>query len=80
MATRAIVACGYDFSPHGGSFAGAGVAHDEIVGPPPPAEPLVLRMMATGGDVAEWARRDAARGLRNEAECSRVATRNATPR
>ncbi len=56
LAARAVVAKGYEFSPRGGSFADADVARDEILNLPPPPEPLVLRVTATGGDAAERAR------------------------
>ncbi len=53
MAARAVVAKGYEFSLRPGSFADADVALDEILSLPPPPEPLVLRVTATGGDAAE---------------------------
>ncbi len=56
LAARAVVARGYDFSPRAGSFADADVVRDEIASLPPPPEPLVLRVTATGGDAAERAR------------------------
>ncbi len=55
LAARAVVAKGYEFSPRGGSFADADVALDEILNLPPPAEPLVLRVTATGGRKRERA-------------------------
>ncbi len=56
LAARAVVAKGYEFSLRPGSFADAGVALDEILSLPPPAEPLVLRVTATGGRKAGRAR------------------------
>ncbi len=53
FSARAVVAKGYDFSLRPGSFADADVAMDELLSLPPPPEPLVLRVTATGGDAAE---------------------------
>ncbi len=56
LSARAVIARGFAFSPRAGSFADADVALDELLSLPPPPEPLVLRVTATGGDAVERAR------------------------
>ena len=56
MSARAVVAMGQPFAPWGTSFADAGVALDEIADLSPHAEPLVLRVAASGGTKEERAK------------------------
>ena len=53
MSARAVVARGQPFAPRGVPFADAGVAFDEISSLRPHAEPMVLRVTATGGKATE---------------------------